>query len=260
MRPALRPGILWWAGLTGPVPKSRARGRATGRSSDMLSCRGPARRPASGSTRYSPAPRLWWGHAPSSARSPSSSGEFRLPRDSLFWCSSEAAVKSRPEPTAREASDLAVNVTKLALSVAHRFGRGSLGLAQSRHLERRFVFDADAASRECVAVAAVRVGLVLAQSRQRVRQLGSSLLQFRSFSSHGFLPDLHSVVRHVCGGDRRDESSGSCKLAFSSAWGCRVLCWDQAQPSSLCVSRKQTALNARPSHIEGPMLAWRIHH
>jgi hypothetical protein len=167
-------------------------------------------------------------------RNPRSSGEFHLcverflpPQHSSFSCSSEAALKSRTEPAARQAGDLHVYVTKLELCVANRCGRGYLGLAQARHLVRRFLFDAGTPSRERVAVAAVRVGLALAQFRQQARQLGSSLLQFRSLSSHGFLRDLRLVVRHVSSRDRCDESSGSGKLAFFCGWGGGGLCWDQ---------------------------------
>ncbi|MFL5468166.1 MAG: hypothetical protein ACJ8AE_00045 [Gemmatimonadaceae bacterium] len=141
-------------------------------------------------------------------------------------CSSEAALKSRTETVTRQAGDLAVNGTKLALSVANCFGRGYLSVAKSRHLVRRFLLDAGAASRECVAVAAVRVGLVLAKFRQPVRQLSSSLRQFRSLFKHGFLRDLRPVMHYVCSGDRRDESLGSCNLELSCGWTCRRLCWD----------------------------------
>jgi hypothetical protein len=92
----------------------------------------------------------------------------------LLACSSEAALKSRPEPAAWKAGDLGVDVAKLALSSTNRCIRSDLSLGQSRHLLRLFVLDSGTITRECVAVASVCIGSVLTQPGQRLRQLTAS--------------------------------------------------------------------------------------
>src|SRR4029079_8566600 len=91
-------------------------------------------------------------------------------------CSASSASKSRPETWARAEFDLCVDVTKLALSVANCCVGGYLGLLQPHHLLRRLLLDSRAIERECVAVAAIRVGSVVAQPWQPSRQLSASLL------------------------------------------------------------------------------------
>jgi len=53
---------------------------------------------------------------------------------------------------------------------------GYLGLSEPHHLLRLLVLYSRAIERECVAVAAIGVGSVLAQPWQRARQLTASLL------------------------------------------------------------------------------------
>jgi hypothetical protein len=134
----------------------------------------------------------------------------------LFRCPAEAAVQSRREPTARKAGDLGIDVSKLALSSANRCIRSYFCLAQSRHLLRLFVLDSAAIPRDCVAVAAVCIGSVLAQPGQRFRQLTPSLLEYRSLFSHGFPQALRLVGQLLFCGDRRKESSGSCNFGLLS--------------------------------------------
>jgi hypothetical protein len=62
------------------------------------------------------------------------------------------------------------------LNIANRGVGGYLGLFQPNHLLRALVLDSRAIERECVAVAAVGDGSVIAQPWQRSRQLSASLL------------------------------------------------------------------------------------
>jgi len=88
----------------------------------------------------------------------------------------ERCVQSRPETRARPEFDLCVDVTKLALNIAKCCIGGYLGLSEPHHLLRLLVLYSRAIERECVAVAAIGVGSVLAQPWQRARQLTASLL------------------------------------------------------------------------------------
>jgi hypothetical protein len=90
--------------------------------------------------------------------------------------SASGAPESRPEARARPDFDLCVDVTKLALNIADRCVGGYLGLSQPHHLLRPLVPYSGAIERECVAVAAIGVGSVVAQRWQRSCQLSASLL------------------------------------------------------------------------------------
>jgi hypothetical protein len=65
---------------------------------------------------------------------------------------------------------------ELALSIANCRVGGDLGLPQPYHLLRPLVFYSRAIERECVAVAAIGVGSILAQPWQRSPQFTASLL------------------------------------------------------------------------------------
>jgi hypothetical protein len=91
-------------------------------------------------------------------------------------CSASGASKSRPETAARPAFDLCVDVTKLALSIANCCVGCYFGLSEPHHLLRPLVPYSGAIERECVAVAAIGVGSVVAQRWQRSRQFSASLL------------------------------------------------------------------------------------
>jgi hypothetical protein len=91
-------------------------------------------------------------------------------------CSASGASKSRSETRARHEFDLCVDVTKLALSIANCCVGGYLGLSQPHHLLRPLVLYSRAIERERVAVAAIGIGSVFAQSWQRLRQFSASLL------------------------------------------------------------------------------------
>jgi hypothetical protein len=62
------------------------------------------------------------------------------------------------------------------LGIANRCVGGYLGLSQPHHLLRSLVLYSGAIERECVAVAAIGVGSLLAQPWQRSRQFSASLL------------------------------------------------------------------------------------
>jgi hypothetical protein len=81
-------------------------------------------------------------------------------------CSAKGASNSRPEAPARHELDLCVDVTKLPLNIANRGVGGYLIRSQPHHLMRPLVFHSGAIERECVAVAAIGFGSVLAQARQ----------------------------------------------------------------------------------------------
>jgi hypothetical protein len=80
------------------------------------------------------------------------------------------------ETTARHELDLCFYVTKLALNIANCCVGSSPSLSQAHHLHRPLVLHPRAFQRERVAVAAIGIGSVLAQSGQRSRQFTASLL------------------------------------------------------------------------------------
>jgi hypothetical protein len=82
----------------------------------------------------------------------------------------------RSETRARPEFDLCIDVTKLPLSIANCCVGGYLGLAQPHHLRWPLVLYSGAIERECVAVAAIGVGSILAQPWQRSPQFTASLL------------------------------------------------------------------------------------
>jgi hypothetical protein len=90
-------------------------------------------------------------------------------------CSANGASSSCPETTARHEFDLCVDVTKLALHIANCCVVGYLGLSQPHHLLRPLVLYFGAIECECVAVAAIGAGSILARAWQRLRQFSASL-------------------------------------------------------------------------------------
>jgi hypothetical protein len=91
-------------------------------------------------------------------------------------CSTKDASNSRPETTARHELDRCVDVTKLALNIANCCVGGYLSLSQPQHRLGPLVLHSRAIERERVPVAAIGIGSVVAQPRQRSRQFTASLL------------------------------------------------------------------------------------